>query len=79
MMCFWNGVILPVCMKDGGQEKEGWDGGSRGLVGLEHQNKGLANHSPELKREERKDFARSWESRHVIPVPVEQECQAPYL
>lgn len=25
MICFLNGVILPVCMRSGGQEEEGGD------------------------------------------------------
>lgn len=48
MICFLNGVILPVCMRNGGREEEGGDG-TWELAGLEHQ-KGLVNHSPELKR-----------------------------
>lgn len=56
----------------------GGDGGLGETAGLKHQ-KGLANYNPELKREV-KDFACLWESRHVIlPVPVDQECQAAYL
>lgn len=26
MICFLNGVILPVCMRNGGREEEGGDG-----------------------------------------------------
>lgn len=58
----------------------GGDGGPGEIAGLKHQKKGLANYNPELKREEVKDFACFWESRHIIlPVPVDQECQAAYL
>lgn len=55
-------------------------GGPGERAGLEHQKKGLANYNPELEREEVKDFACFWASRHVIlPVPVDHECQAAYL
>jgi len=39
-------------MRGGGQEEEVWDGGLGGgrLARLENQNKGLADHSPELRR-----------------------------
>lgn len=58
----------------------GGDGEPGEIAGLKHQKKGLANYNPELKREEVKDFACFWESRHIIlPVPVDQECQAAYL
>lgn len=49
MMCFWNGVILPVCMRGG--EREGWDGGAWGVSRAgTPEYKGLPNHSPVLKR-----------------------------
>lgn len=58
-------------------EEEGSGDGE--IVGLERQKKGLASYNPELKREV-KDFACFWGSRHIIlPVPVDQECQAAYL
>lgn len=57
----------------------GGDGGLGETAGPKHQKKGLANYNPELKREV-KDSACFWESRHIIlPVPVDQECQATYL
>lgn len=34
----------------GVRREEDWDGDLGGLARLENQNKGLANHSPELKR-----------------------------
>lgn len=74
---FLNGATCSSCLHGGGRGKGGRAPGA--LAGLEPQNEGLANHNPELTGEERKDFACSRGSRRVIPVPVEQECQAVYL